>query len=529
MLLLNLDKASREILLAAIAKNYTQVTVEEKTYYAGFFADAQPLQPELIVLDVSRMVDCSAACTEALATMPRTPVLLVRDSHAAEPPLCGKETVLQLPFAGCLQKPLTQQRVLQKLEEIEQKRASRILTGPKNGVFYPRDLVDIFEHSLLLTHLYKGTASPQQMHEATTILGGQNGNKRYYRVFAIQNQNSDPLNNNFTFFAFLKRHISSKHMVVCSGPTQLTGIVATATPDILPEDSIEWKTLQHWLQNKTLIPQPLFISFSASFSSLTETPQAYQCAITGLNNAFFMGYGTLASNSQPAAKLQLHPNTKRISDDFALLLLAKNRSGLLEYIGQLYEEFKQMGIDDIFGIQQVYVQLLYRLNVSENILRQKEIPDDIILENARGKIRSVDTLQQLHNRLEEKIKDIFEETISKTSSAQANAMHILEYVRSNYHNPSLSLLDISENVYLSPSHLSAEFKKVMGQPVGKYINQYRIQQALQLLANPAIKLDEIAKMVGFTDARQFAKVFKRLQGKSPTQYRKLQSPRQKAG
>ena len=84
----------------------------------------------------------------------------------------------------------------------------------------------------------------------------------------------------------------------------------------------------------------------------------------------------------------------------------------------------------------------------------------------------------------------------------------------------LSLSSLSSLVSLSPSYLSRFFKKTTGESVVEYINRTRITQALRLLENPGLKINEISEKVGFQDPAYFSRVFFSLVGVRPERWRK---------
>ncbi|MGL5513630.1 MAG: helix-turn-helix domain-containing protein, partial [Sporomusa sp.] len=80
--------------------------------------------------------------------------------------------------------------------------------------------------------------------------------------------------------------------------------------------------------------------------------------------------------------------------------------------------------------------------------------------------------------------------------------------------------DISQEVHLSPSYFSKIFKKETGHNFNTYLNMLRIEKSKKLLLYDNLKLISIASLVGFEDQSYFTKVFKRVTGVSPHQYRK---------
>ncbi|MCL1879794.1 MAG: PocR ligand-binding domain-containing protein [Actinomycetia bacterium] len=97
---------------------------------------------------------------------------------------------------------------------------------------------------------------------------------------------------------------------------------------------------------------------------------------------------------------------------------------------------------------------------------------------------------------------------------------IKKTIRENYRSD-LTLEQIAESVYLSPSYASRLFKKVQNCSIMEYLTETRIEAAKRLLQNPRYPVSEVAANVGYADASYFAKVFHRNEGVTPTQYRNM--------
>jgi AraC-like DNA-binding protein len=85
----------------------------------------------------------------------------------------------------------------------------------------------------------------------------------------------------------------------------------------------------------------------------------------------------------------------------------------------------------------------------------------------------------------------------------------------------LSLTKVAKAVNISSSYLSEKFRKVTGVNFVDYVARTRIEQACYLLRSPDLRISEIAFAVGFQSLSQFNRAFKRLSGKSPTEYRAM--------
>ena len=91
----------------------------------------------------------------------------------------------------------------------------------------------------------------------------------------------------------------------------------------------------------------------------------------------------------------------------------------------------------------------------------------------------------------------------------------------------LSLTKVAKFVNISPNHLSEKFKEVTGVNFVDYIARTRTEKARELLQNSNLRISEIAFAVGFQSLSQFNRVFKKLTGKSPTQFRAAHKKRRR--
>lgn len=93
----------------------------------------------------------------------------------------------------------------------------------------------------------------------------------------------------------------------------------------------------------------------------------------------------------------------------------------------------------------------------------------------------------------------------------------------------LSLTKVAKAADTSANYLSEKFKEAVGINFVKYVARARYEKAAALLRETDLRVSEIAFAAGFQSLSQFNRVFKKLAGKSPTEYRvaKLTSQKQR--
>jgi AraC-like DNA-binding protein len=93
-----------------------------------------------------------------------------------------------------------------------------------------------------------------------------------------------------------------------------------------------------------------------------------------------------------------------------------------------------------------------------------------------------------------------------------------EYIY-EHHTEELSLARAAKAVNMSTFYFCKMFKKVTDINFTDYLSRVRIEKAKNLLLNPNLRVSEIAFEVGFQSLTHFNRVFKKLLGQSPTEYR----------
>ena len=93
-----------------------------------------------------------------------------------------------------------------------------------------------------------------------------------------------------------------------------------------------------------------------------------------------------------------------------------------------------------------------------------------------------------------------------------------EYIQ-EFHAEELSLGRVAKAVNMSPFHFCKVFKKTTGINFTDYVSRVRIEKSKNLLINPHLRVSEIAFAVGFQSLTHFNRVFRKLLGQSPSDYR----------
>ena len=115
------------------------------------------------------------------------------------------------------------------------------------------------------------------------------------------------------------------------------------------------------------------------------------------------------------------------------------------------------------------------------------------------------------------------QTLAEINNTQKVMFEILGYINNNY-SEDLTLEAISEKFFLSTFYFSRTFREVTGFHFTEYVNNVRIKEAKKLLLNSSLSVNEISGSVGFHSSTHFGRVFRQIEGCSPSAYKKKELP-----
>ncbi|MFJ5761546.1 response regulator [Neobacillus sp. NPDC093182] len=132
-----------------------------------------------------------------------------------------------------------------------------------------------------------------------------------------------------------------------------------------------------------------------------------------------------------------------------------------------------------------------------------------------------DVIEQLNKFITEANQCIIS---SQNHLDNQNMKKLMEFIKNHYAEP-LTLTDVAKHFHFNPSYLSSYFSTHNSEGFIEYINRIRIEEASKLLVEGRATISEISGMVGYSDHSYFCKVFKKITGLSPSQYRRKQNTR----
>ena len=109
-------------------------------------------------------------------------------------------------------------------------------------------------------------------------------------------------------------------------------------------------------------------------------------------------------------------------------------------------------------------------------------------------------------------------TYSSNETIKETVETIKNYISENYFEE-LSLASLAKQFLVDRSYLSKAFKNETGENLMLYIAKKRIEKSIELIKEGSLNLTDISSLVGYDDYAYFNRVFRKITGKSPREYK----------
>ena len=254
-----------------------------------------------------------------------------------------------------------------------------------------------------------------------------------------------------------------------------------------------------------------FITIGPPIREYQELPPSYKIISRLQKYRLLEGYGSCITENY----IKERKNQDVAIDENLLrkMILKKDKEGALNYIEDLF-------INNLKS--EVYVDVLYQLALKMAILLQ-DIKVEYKLEQSRNlqaltemveKIYQADDIFGLKTIFISEITEIILYLHTEDSQYTPVVKQIMEEVRKNY-KEDMNLKTLAYKYHMNASYLGQIFQKEVGCSFTQYLSNTKNKIAKDLILNTNMKINDIAKEVGYPDTSYFYRKFKQCYGVSP--------------
>lgn len=251
-------------------------------------------------------------------------------------------------------------------------------------------------------------------------------------------------------------------------------------------------------------------------TELSDINRSYHSAASSIQHAFFKEPNCICFNESSSPNKYIFKDT--VIDEYKTNLISSSAEYTLCFIKGFTADIRKYEGTSDNEVRKYYFRLLYELL---NLSYKKSVdvfPEFLGEHELWQHILSINFLSELSDFLFERTRRFFILLKEKVDNNGPVDM-IIKYIHKNYQNDTLSVTLLSNELKLAPTYISWVFKKKTGKNLNKYITEYRIEKAKELLGKKSVKVCDISALVGYRDSNYFAKLFKKHTGQSPSEYR----------
>jgi len=287
----------------------------------------------------------------------------------------------------------------------------------------------------------------------------------------------------------------------------------------LPDDQMDGLANLIIANLMTYINVPFFIGISSPFSGREKIGEALHQAEIALHQQFYAAEERIFRYNT-TSPLQINSLVERgIEDKLFNHIEMMNFDEVKRQINEIFEDNYHSKnhnpnslLNNMIVITNVFAKYLRLFGLSlgdiaveynnfyDTILHTKKLTDLQIVYN-----RFIDDFSQKAGELK-KLKN-------HNDIVKAKA-----FITDNYQKP-IRLEDVARHVNMSPSYFSSMFKKSTADNYVNYLNKIRVEKAKMLFQTGKYKISEVAGMVGYNNTNYFYKIFKKVTGSQPNNYK----------
>ncbi|WP_100405387.1 response regulator transcription factor [Bacillus solitudinis] len=262
----------------------------------------------------------------------------------------------------------------------------------------------------------------------------------------------------------------------------------------------------------------LKVGISSVKTSVWELNEAYRESVCAINSTLINRKKACVKIFKKEERQDRKPLILDHIDELLFFFESGNIDRVIDYVDKIFEYFNSKSDITLGQIKISLRIILQEINLQVN--RNFQIGENELLHNFE---LSLETMFDINA-----MKEIFREILVKNTEMMKEknvysnnqvVENIRDYIDNNF-DKVLTLEKISSLFFLNPSYCSYVFKENTGVNFSDYVNQVRIQKAKDRLEVSEEKIYKIAKRHGFDNVKYFFRVFKKITGYTPEEYRK---------
>jgi two-component system response regulator YesN len=259
------------------------------------------------------------------------------------------------------------------------------------------------------------------------------------------------------------------------------------------------------------------IGISSVVTGYSYIRLAYHEADIAVRHRFFEGAGSVLFfedlSREPVRDGRQMPLGREHAEQFQNVMESGNRAGLMAFLSTVRQVLLKERCDED-AVRQTYLYLLELANAMFYAGARSRTPPGI------GTYEAL-----LHAETWADMEQVIAEHVQACMDADQDHTHrsytdmAIELIN-RYYAEDISLQSVASQINVNASYLSRIFKQETGENFTAYLTRVRIEKAKHYLASGRLRVYEVAHKVGYHNYTYFSKIFKKVVGMSPEDFRR---------
>ena len=371
----------------------------------------------------------------------------------------------------------------------------------------------ILEKNSILMKLLNGNVDSNELYYLKDIIRLEFKNK-YYTVSNILFNNKD-IKNKIDVQNLIDVNTSDKYEIIYKFNGDIILINSWNTD--VNDESIN-KYYDTILKKLSSEFDEVFIAVGDKVESIEDIPKSYADSNIIKKYILTEGYNSCLYKNDIVKITNKNRSFNKEIEYLNKIIIERNEDKTLEYIEKIFKN-EELAPEDIYDLSIKILLLIDK--ISEDFRLSKNYKDET-LSSVIVSIYDASTIDRIKEIITNQVIELSKVMNTNIVKYTPIVQQVVNYIDERYFEE-VSLKTLSQKYNINSSYLGQIFTKEVGYSFSEYLNKIRNMKAKELILNTNMKINDIAKEVGYYETSYFYRKFKEFYGVSPATLREFKN------
>lgn len=365
----------------------------------------------------------------------------------------------------------------------------------------------------MLMKILNGSFDEKEISDITEVIN-LDCQRSNYTVSNILFKNKDIKSKKY-IYDLINENTNSKYEII----HKLNGdlILINSWDEYITDDKIE-EYYDYILSKLKKTFEGVFIAVGDRVSSIDDIQHSYDISNMIKKNILTKGYDVCLYKKDIINKENNNKSFNKEIEYLNKIIIEKDIDKITDYIEDIFKD-KRLSSENIYDLAIKIILLL------DNITEDFKLGSDYNNEGLSGIIVSIynaSTIDTIKKIIDNQLKELEKLMKSNVVKYTPIVQQVVNYVDKKYFEE-ISLKTLSQKYNINSSYLGQIFAKEVGYSFSEYLNRIKNMKAKELILNTNMRINDIAKEVGYCETSYFYRKFKDFYGVSPATLREFKN------